>query len=369
MSVTPNQVILYGSANMPEADAATVGGALDLTKRVAFFDIPSTQAFDLVSSSASDTATKCQITGRDSTGTIQTPAAITLTGTTLLASSFGGQTFERLIAGVITGGAIAGLANPGGTAAVGDVAVISHTRAIAAHTAQAGSAQTSGTTPPLFKLQAGDGATIGALTYAGLGLIIRTTGGTGPNQLRMISAQYAAGAYGTDVVAVNRDWTVLPDATTTYDIGYGFLFDISPNPVTAITRCFATAQADVPGGASRTFYEKVFALNTNASTALTTAAIQILSETPALPGSALLDLALCSALNDTASVANRQTAPSGTGGFVTQPSPINIIASPGSLPNGNSAAVAQGMWLRLTLPAGTTSYKGAALARTTGSTT
>lgn len=373
MSVVPNNIVLYGSANMPEADSATVGGALDLTKRVAFFDIPSTQAFDLVSSSASDTATKCQITGRDSTGTIQTPAAITLTGTTLLASSFGGQTFERLIAGVITGGAIAGLANPGGTPAVGDVAVISHTRALSARTAQAGSAQTSGTTPPLFKLQAGDGATIGALTYAGLGLIIRTTGGTGPNQLRMISAQYAAGAYGTDVVAVNRDWTVLPDATTTYEIGYGFLFDISPNPVTAITRCFATAQADVPGGASRTFYEKVFAVNTNASTALTTAAIQILSETPALPGTATLDLALTKVLNDTATAANRQTLPANGDTtalvFVAQPSPVSVIAAPGSLPNGNSAAVAQGMWLRLTLPAGTTSYKGAALARTTGSTT
>ena len=373
MSVVPNEIVLYGSANLPEADAATVGGALDLTKRIAFFDIPSTQAFDLVSSSASDTATKCQITGRDSSGTIQTPAAITLTGTTLLASSFGGQTFERLIAGVITGGAIAGLSNPGGTAAVGDVAVISHTRAISGHTAQVGSANKSGTTPPLFKLQAGDGATIGALTYAGLGLIIRITGGTGANQLRMISSQYAAGAYGTDVVSVNRDWGTLPDATSTYDIGYGFLFDILPNPVTAITRCFATAQADVPGGSSRTFYEKVFALNTNTTTALTAAAIQVLSETPSLPGTALLDLALTKVLNDTATAANRQTLPANGDTtaltFVTQPSPINVIASPGSLPNGNVAADAQGMWLRLTLPAGTTTYKGAADVRITGSTT
>lgn len=373
MSVTPNEVIYYGSANMPEADSATVGGALDLTKRVSFLDIPSAQAFDLVSSSASDTATKCQITGRDSTGTIQTPAAITLTGTTLLASSFGGQSFERLIAGVITGGAIAGLSNPGGTPAVGDVAVISHTRVVSAHTAQAGSANKSGTTPPLFKLQAGDGATIGALVYAGLGLIIRTTGGTGPNQIRMIVSQYASGAYGADIVAVNRDWGTLPDATTTYDIGYGFLFDILPNPVTAITRCFATAQADVPGGSSRTFYEKIFALNTNATIALTSAQIEVLSETPSLPGTALLDLALDKVLNDTASAANRQTLPANGDAssltFVTQPSLVSVIASPGSLPNGGVAADAQGIWLRLTLPAGTTSYKGAACLRTTGSTT
>lgn len=373
MSVTPNQIVLYGSANMPEADSVTVGGAIDLTKRVAFFDVPAAGAFDVVSSSASDTLTKVQVTGRDSTGTVQTPAAVTLTGTTLIASTFGGQSFERLLSGVITGGAIGSLVNPGGTAAVGDVAVLAHTRTISAHTAQAGSANTSGTTPPLFKLQAGDGATIGALTYNGLGLIIRITGGTGANQLRYIIAPYASGTYGTDVVAVNRDWSVVPDATSTYDIAPGFLFDISPNAVTAITRVFATSQADVPGGSSRTFYEKIFALNTNATTALTAANLQVLSDSPALPGSATLDLALCKALNDTATVANRQTLPANGDTtaltFVVQPSPINVIASPGSLPAGGVAADAQGMWLRLTLPAGTTAYKGAARIQINGSTT
>jgi hypothetical protein len=373
MSVTPNQIVFYGSADMPEADGVTVGGALDTTKRVAFYDLPTAGALDVVSSSAADTATKIQVTGRDSTGTIQTPAAITLTGTTVIANAFGAQSFERLLAGVITGGAIAGLSNPGGTAAVGDVAVLAHTREISGHTAQAGSASTSGTTPPLFHLQSGDGATIGALNYAGLGLVIRITGGTGVGQLRMIAAQYASGAYGADYVAVNRDWTTVPDATSTYDIAFGMLFDVSPNPVTAITRLFATAQADVPGGSTRTFYEKLFALNTNTVTALTAAAIEVLSETPALPGSALLDLALCKALNDTETSANRQTLPTNGDSsaltFVTQPSPVSVIASPGSLPNGNAAADAQGIWLRLTLPAGTTTYKGAADLRTTGTTT
>jgi len=151
------------------------------------------------------------------------------------------------------------------------------------------------------------------------------------------------------------------------------LFEISPNPVTAITRVFATAQADIPGGSSRTFYEKVFALNTNTTIALTSAQIEVLSETPALPGSALLDLALTKVLNDTQTDANRQTLPvngdSSALTFVTQPSLISVIASPGSLPNGNTAAQAQGCWLRLTLPAGTTTYKGTAAMRATGSTT
>lgn len=373
MSVTPNEVVLYGSAEMPEADGVAVGGAVDFTKRVSFYDLPATGTFDLVSSSSSDTATKCQISGRDSSGTIKTPTAVTLTGKTLISPAFGSQTFERLLASVITGGAIAGLSNPGGTPAIGDVGVLATTREISNHTGQTGAAQKSGTTPPLFKLQAGDGATIGALTYAGLGLIIYIISGTGAGQLRSISAQYASGAYGADVVAVNRNWDVLPDNTSHYDIAFGFLFDILPNPVTAITRLFSTTQADVPGGSQRVFYEKVFAVNTNTVTGLNSANIQVPSETPSLPSGALLDLALTKTLNDTQDTANRQTLPTNQDAtaltFVTQPSPINVIASPGSLPNGNSAAVAQGLWLRLTLPAGVTVYKGTGAVRAQGATT
>lgn len=372
MSVVPNEIVIYGSANMPEADGVTVGGALDLTKRVAFYDLSANDTLDIVSSSASDTATKIQVTGRDTSGTIVTPAAATLTGTTVISPAFGSQQFQRLLSGVITGGAIGSLSDPGGTGAVGDVAAMRTTRTLSARTAQTGSANKTGTTPPLFKLQSGDGATIGALVFAGLNLIIRITGGTGSGQLRMISVPYAASAYGTDVVAVNRDWSVVPDNTSTYDVAQGFLFDILPNPVKAITRIFATAQADIPGGSTRTFYEKVFALNTNTVTALTTAAIQVASETPSLPGSATLDLALTSALNDNQTAANRQTLPTNQGGgaltFVAQPSFIAVPPSPGSLPNGNSAAVAEAMWFRLTLPAGTTVYQGAADVRATGST-
>jgi hypothetical protein len=372
MSVTPNNIVLYGSANMPEADGVTVGGAIDFTKRVSFYDVPVAGTVDVVSSSASDTAVKIQLTGRDSTGTIQTPAAITLTGTTVISNAFSSQSFSRLLAGVITGGSIAGLSNPGGTPAVGDVAVMAHTRAISGHTAQAGSANTSGTTPPLFKLQSGDGATVGARAFAGLGAIIRITGGTGAGQLRMISAKYASGAYGADVVAVNRDWNTIPDNTSTYDIAYGMLFDILPNPVTAISRVFIGATADVPGGSTRTFYEKIFAVNTNTVTALTGAQIQIAAESVALPSGVLLDAALCKALNDTATAANRQTLPTNGDSsaltFVTQPAAISVIASPGSLPAGNAAADAQGIWLRLTAPAGAQTYNGAGDVEITGAT-
>lgn len=371
MSVTPNNIVVYGSANMPEADSATIGGAVDFTKRVAYYDITPAGTVDWVSSSASDTATRGQITGRDSTGVIQTPSAVTLNGQTVVTGS---QTFERIGAAVITGGAIAGLANPGGTAAVGDVMAMAHTCVLPSasvttdttyHTAQTGSANTSGTTPPLFKLAAGDGVNTSP------GQMIWTRGGTGANQIRMITV--ASGTYGTDLVAVNRDWGTVPDATTTYKIVQGILFDISPNAVLAVTRCFWTSAADVPSGATRYYFEKVFVVNNNTTIALTGAQIEIASESPTLPSGALLDLGLTTALNDTNTASARQQIssflPTGVSSFTTQPALINVPNAslpPGAAPN---SAGAQGCWLRLTLPAGSSSYKGLVDVRTQGTTT
>lgn len=371
MSVTPNDIVAYGSQYMPEADGVQVGGAVDCTKRVAFYDISPSGTVDWVSSSASDTAVKAQVTGRDPTGVIQTPAPVTLTGQTVVTGS---QTIERIGAAVITGGSIAGLANPGGTAAVGDVACMAHACIIPSssvttdtiyHTAQTGSANTSGTTPPLFKLQSGDGSNVSA------GMLIWTCAGTGANQLRMI---VATSGYGTDVIAVNRDWSAAPDNTTAYKIVQGILFDISPNAVTAVTRCFWTAAADMPTGSTRYFFEKVFVVNNNTTTALTGAQIEIASESPNLPSGALLDLGLCTSLNDTNTCNPRQQSagfvPTGGGSFTAQPAFVNV-PSPGNLPSGaapNSTG-AQGCWLRLTLPAGTAAYKGSADLRTQGTTT
>jgi hypothetical protein len=371
MSVTPNNLVVYGAANMPETDGVTVGGAVDFTKRVAFYDISPAGTVDWVSSAAADIATKAQITGRDPTGAIQTPAAVTLNGQTVVTGS---QSFERIGAAVITGGAVAGLASPGGTAASGDVAAMAHACVLPAvsvttdttyHTAQSGSANTNGTTPPLFELQTGDGASVAP------GMLIWTRGGTGANQLRMI---IATAGYGTDVVAVNRDWNAVPDNTTTYKIVQGILFDVEPNAVAAVTRCFWTAAADVPTGAARYFYEKVFVVNNNTATALTGAQIEIASETPTLPSGALLDLGLCTALNDANTAAARQQAasflPTGVSAFTTQPAFINVPA-PGNLPAGTApnSSGAQACWLRLTLPAGTAAYKGAIDLRTQGTTT
>jgi len=171
----------------------------------------------------------------------------------------GSQSLERLLCAALSGASANGpLADPGGTPAVGDVALAAHscvlpvsgvTTDATVRTAQAGSASHSGTTPALLTLQSGDGALVSA------GQIIWTKSGIGANQLRQIVATVG---YGTDIIAVNRDWGTVPDNTTTYKILQGLLFEILPNPVTAVIRMFSTSAADVLTGSQRTYYEKVY---------------------------------------------------------------------------------------------------------------
>jgi hypothetical protein len=348
MSVYPTEVMIYGSVNMPEADGATVGGAVDLTRILSFCDLTGATLLDFVSSSASDTATKIQVAGRDGAGIIQTPAAATLNGQTKVA---GTQSFGRLLYGVISGASATGpLANPTGTAAVGDVAAMAHTMTITAHTAQAGSANHTGITPPVIKLQSGDGASVT------LGMIIRTTGGTGANQIRVACSTSGTGAgqYGTDIIAVNRDWGTLPDATTTYEVAPGFLFPILPNPVTSVVRPFAGVASDVVGGSSRTYYEKAFVLNTDGTTATTGMTLIKQTDPGGLYATATveLDIAPCTALNDTVTATNRQTVPgSGIGSFSAGAAPQTVTLAAQSAA-ANSAAQAQGFWMRLLIGAG-----------------
>ena len=66
MSVIPSDLVAYGSANMPEADGVAVGGAVDFSRRVAFYDITPAGTIDFVSSSATDTGVHIQVAGRDS---------------------------------------------------------------------------------------------------------------------------------------------------------------------------------------------------------------------------------------------------------------------------------------------------------------
>lgn len=345
--ITPN-LVFYNSANMVSADGATVGGAVDFTGRPLFTDLASTGLVDYVSSSASDTAATIAVTGRDSTGAIQTETK-TLTGTTLVNGS---QSFERLLQGAAAG-----------TTAVGDIAAISHTAVIASHTAQAGAAATS-TAGATITLQSGDGASVS------VGQVIRILNNSPAGVQFML--RYIVSISG-DVVTVNRDWGTVPSSATTYNVHNGMLFDLAPNQVTKLIRPFDNVAADVAGGSSKIFYAKIFAVNNNTATSLTTAQI-IKQVDPAglYAASGAFDFALCTALNDTATATNRQTAPSGVGSYSSGAAPQTInVPAPQNLPSGaapNSAG-AQGLWQRLTLAAGSTAAKGFDTMRITGATT
>ena len=86
MSVLPSDIVVYGSANMLEADGAINGGPVDFSRRVAFYDIAPAGNLDVISSSASDTATKITFYGRDATGVVQNQT-LTLNGQTWVTGS------------------------------------------------------------------------------------------------------------------------------------------------------------------------------------------------------------------------------------------------------------------------------------------
>lgn len=348
MSVLKSQLRIYGSASMSDTDGATTGGAVAFNRKVVFADITPTGLLDYVSSSASDTAVVLTASVRDSTGVIVTEAK-TLTGTTKVAGS---QSSERLLKVLATG-----------TTAVGDTAVLSHTPVVgngsSGKTAQAGAAATA-TLDATVTLQSGDGASVAA------GDIFRPNNNSpsGVNfQLREIIS------ISGDVVSVSKDWTTVPTSATTYDVYQGMLLDLTPNLITEVRRPFYNAAADVAGGSSRTYYEKVFAVDNNTTTALTVA--QIIKQ--ADPSSGTLNFALLNALNDTSTVANRQTLPTvALTAFSSGTAPQTInVPSPQNLPSGaapNSAG-AQGIWLALVLTAGLAPAKTSFTVRISGQTT
>ena len=183
----PSDIVVYGSADMPETDGATIGGAADFTPCIAFYEITPAGSVDVISSSLDDTATTIAYSGRDSTGSVQSQA-LTLNGQSWVTGS---QSLERLLCAALSGANANGpLADPSGTPAVGDVALAAHSCVLPAgavttdatvRNAQAGSANHSGTTPSLFKRQSGNGAVVS------IGQIIWTKSGTGASQLRRSS--------------------------------------------------------------------------------------------------------------------------------------------------------------------------------------
>lgn len=351
MSVMMRDLVFRGSANMPDGPdpTGTTGGAVDWTKKISFVDITPNGFMDVVSSAAGDTNVIVTVSGRDATGVIQAPA-LTTNGTTVVTGS---QTFERLLKGALTG-----------TTAVGDVAAISHT-AVISGTAAGGAAGT-GTTDAFI--------TLADATNVAIGDVIRITNNLPAGvqfQLREIIAISGVTAY------VNADFAAAPTSSTTYTIHQGFLFNLSYGTgasntsyqVTQVRRVFYNAASDVVGGSTRNYYEKFFLANINTATALTLASV--LKQTD--PSAGTINFALTNALNDTGTVATRQTAPvSGITAFSSGAAPQTIaIPAPQNLPSGAApnAAGAQGIWGNLVLTAGLAPTKTSFTMRGTGQTT
>jgi len=159
---------------------------------------------------------------------------------------------------------------------------------------------------------------------------------------RLLKAELASAATGT--VTIRKTGNA------------GDLMVFTPG-VTTIRRPFYNVAADEAGGAARTFYEKIFAKNTNGTSALVGAAVSF----PVNVGNRVA-WALESALNgtDDNGVGNdRQTAP---GGYTFNTTTKNVFG------DNLTPLDAQGIWMELSLAAGLAAGDDANTIRTAGTT-
>jgi len=129
--------------------------------------------------------------------------------------------------------------------------------------------------------------------------------------------------------------------------------------VLEVRRPFYAAVAEDSGGAERTYYDKVFVKNADASKALTSATI---AESADPSGKVAFALEGSLDGSDTNGAGNnRQVAPSG----YTFDNDTENVANNGDLLSGS----AQGVWLELTLPAGEAPNNTSFTLTTSGNTT
>ena len=93
MPVLDSDIVVYGSASMPDDDAPQdIGGAIDLTTRISFTDIAATDQVEIFSDNAGDNTQTVTLFGRNAAGElISDPVA--LNGLTVVSSAL---TFERI---------------------------------------------------------------------------------------------------------------------------------------------------------------------------------------------------------------------------------------------------------------------------------
>ena len=125
-----------------------------------------------------------------------------------------------------------------------------------------------------------------------------------------------------------------------------------------IRRPFYNAAADVSGGSARTYHEKIFIKNTNATLALTAATI---AEQADPSGNVSFALEASLSGSDTNGAGNnRQVAP---GGYTFDSATKNVANS-----GNHTAGAGQGVWLKLSLAAGAAAQKTSYTLRESGTT-
>ena len=313
MSVKLQDLILYGSAVMPEDDATlAIGGAIDKTRRVVFADVAG--LLQIISSAAGDTTQNVTVTLRTTGGAIASEQK-TLNGTTAVLLTTTG--IDRLLKAVKN------------TSTTGDVAVEAQT-AERSGTAQSGAAD-------YLQLDAGASAVDDYYN----GMVLRLTGGTGSGQIRRVIDYVAA----TKRAYVSRDFTPVPDATTTFRAAKGMLFDKAPTECLEVRRPCYGAAADYVGS-TRTHYEKLFYANESA-TDLTAALVKEVADPSAVVAFALEAALGGSTTNGSGN--SRLVAP----GALTFDSADKNVANGGVL----TAAATQALWIAFTRASGDAALK------------
>ncbi len=324
MSITLSDLKIYGSATMPDSDTPTqIGGAIATAKTVEFTDVGG--AIQVVSSSSGDTTQKVTVSYRDSSGSLLSEQK-TLNGQTPVAFA---ATPERLLK------ALKDISTDGDVAVEGPAV-------------RSGTPQDGGSVNTI-KLDSG----ASAVDQAYAATVLRITSGL--KQIRRIIDYVGT----TKVATLDHNWDAgfVPDSSSSFRISQGFFFEKRPIEVTEVRRAFYDAAADSPGGAARAYHEKVFVKNAHGSLSLLAAAVKEHSDP-----SGLIDFGLTAALDDSTTNGvgnNRLIAPSGITFNSADKSVIGGALGPGST---------QGVWLRLSLPAGQAAQNTSYVLKLTGNT-
>lgn len=260
MAVLNKDILVQLSATRPENDTTTnIGGARDVDSKSSFSELSGNDQVTCISESTLDVTTfDITVTGKNSQGEIKSHV-VTLTGQTGVDTPTGAlNLLSKLLKVQQTAGA----------ALNGAVAVRRKTAETGTGTtAQGGGVDADG--QPYIDLAATASATEDIYNR----MVIRTTGGVGPNQIREILKYNGTAVTPNFRAYVNADFATAPTATTTYEIHTGAVLDKTPTVITLVARPFYDAAANALGGAAKDIYDSIHVLNRNATKALTNATL------------------------------------------------------------------------------------------------